>query len=50
MNECEYGINNCSKNSICENQLGSYKCICLPGYTGDGTICSGNILLVTWLQ
>ncbi|CAH3196322.1 unnamed protein product, partial [Porites evermanni] len=27
-------------NSVCQNTVGSYKCLCNVGYTGDGKPCN----------
>ena len=35
LNECEE-INDCHENSSCINTLGSFQCICLDGFVGDG--------------
>ncbi|MEQ2215289.1 hypothetical protein XENOCAPTIV_030157 [Xenoophorus captivus] len=32
----------CDGQGVCENTLGSYKCICQPGYRGNGTHCEGS--------
>lgn len=29
---------------LCENTLGSYKCVCPAGYQGNGTHCEGSSL------
>lgn len=29
---------------LCENTLGSYKCLCPAGYQGNGTHCEGSSL------
>lgn len=29
---------------VCENTLGSYKCLCPAGYQGNGTHCEGSSL------
>lgn len=29
---------------LCDNTLGSYKCVCPAGYQGNGTHCEGNSL------
>ena len=41
VNECENdSSNDCSINADCINTEGSYDCVCLTGYTGDGSSCS----------
>ena len=42
VDEClkEYS-NKCHVNSTCINTEGSYSCLCLSGYTGDGKKCTG---------
>ena len=42
MDECKLNISDCDVNANCSNTLGSYKCTCKVGYTGDGHSCSGN--------
>ncbi|KAI0239409.1 hypothetical protein LSAT2_009863 [Lamellibrachia satsuma] len=38
--ECAPGYtNNCDTNANCVNSVGSYKCECQYGYTGDGVTC-----------
>lgn len=37
----------CNADADCINVPGTYKCICRPGYTGDGFQCSGNTHSVT---
>lgn len=39
INECS-GSHACSQ--ICSNTVGSYTCSCRPGYTSEGTQCSGE--------
>ena len=29
-------MNDCHSNALCQNTVGSYKCICRPGFIGDG--------------
>ena len=31
----------CNTNAFCINTEGSYDCECLPGYSGNGTVCLG---------
>ncbi|KAJ8304383.1 hypothetical protein KUTeg_017966 [Tegillarca granosa] len=38
-NECEDGSAGCDPHAKCINTIGSYKCDCKPGYTGDGFTC-----------
>uniref|UniRef100_A0A673MMT2 EGF-like domain-containing protein n=1 Tax=Sinocyclocheilus rhinocerous TaxID=307959 RepID=A0A673MMT2_9TELE len=42
LDECESGVNNCSKFAQCVNTIGSHLCSCLNGFTGDGKNCSGK--------
>ena len=42
LDECRGSNNHCHQNAICTNTLGSYKCQCATGYTGDGFSCSGK--------
>lgn len=39
--ECSGNNNHCHLNADCTNAVGSYKCQCSTGYTGDGITCSG---------
>ena len=32
--------NICDVNAQCVNTEGSYECVCNPGYSGNGTMCS----------
>ncbi|CAH3133140.1 unnamed protein product, partial [Porites lobata] len=55
LDECTTGSHSCDVNSICQNTVGSYKCSCNAGYTGDGKPCNGrfnisysNALYVTY--
>ena len=42
LDECRGNNNHCHQNAVCINTLGSYKCQCAKGYTGDGFSCSGK--------
>ena len=35
-------MDNCDENADCINTEGSFECVCKPGYTGDGLICTGK--------
>ncbi|XP_030056873.1 signal peptide, CUB and EGF-like domain-containing protein 2 [Microcaecilia unicolor] len=39
VDECSRGTDDCHPDAICQNTLRSYKCICRPGYQGDGKHC-----------
>lgn len=43
INECLASMNPCDENSRCQNNNGSFSCICDSGFTGDGLRdCSGS--------
>ena len=49
IDECETGTHTCDSDTRanCTNTIGSYNCACLPGFYGDGSICTGkNVLSV----
>ena len=48
VNECKNDSDNdCDEfNGNCTNTIGSYICSCKPGYSGNGIICIGLLLLV----
>ena len=35
--------NLCHENADCIDNIGSYKCLCKNGLTGNGTFCSGSL-------
>ena len=41
INECARGVDSCSDLAECSNTIGSFQCSCLPGYQGDGRVCTG---------
>ena len=47
--ECERGLDDCDSNATCINTIGSYKCTCNTGFTGDGFNCTGICTLETAL-
>ncbi len=42
INECAQNTFTCSTDAVCTNTVGSYRCLCNPGFTGDGTTCTGE--------
>ena len=42
INECSSTDQLCDWNANCTNTIGSYRCSCLPGFTGDGKNCAGK--------
>ena len=44
IDECSQNSPNCSyKTATCNNSEGSFKCICKPGFSGDGHNCTGAV-------
>lgn len=43
IDECDLDIDNCDENARCTNTIGSFVCECLPGFTGDGVTCDGEL-------
>ena len=39
IDECNRTIHNCDENAMCYNIQGSFQCVCLSGYQGDGINC-----------
>ena len=42
MDECSEGTDDCHIDAICQNTPKSYKCLCKPGYKGEGRQCEGE--------
>ena len=42
IDECK--TDKCNHDATCENTVGSYKCTCKEGYSGDGKNCEGIVL------
>lgn len=42
MDECDQFP--CDDNAKCMNQIGSFKCSCLQGFTGNGSQCLGKTI------
>ena len=43
VNECTEGTHLCSTNAVCINQVGTYACTCKSGFSGNGSICTGEL-------
>ncbi len=50
IDECTQLTHNCHQNATCNNVDGSFTCVCKPGYSGDGTICTGKINFFYFLE
>ena len=52
IDECVAGTHNCSKDTVCKNTKGGFKCECKAGFTEDGHNCTGKgcmmCLFVGW--
>ncbi len=46
INECAInGTHNCHQHANCFNDVGSFSCSCVNGFTGNGTFCQGELSL-----
>ena len=45
VDECAERPAVCDGPVVCENTIGSYKCVCPPGYRGNSTHCEGKLLV-----
>ena len=45
LNECHSGSHDCSVHAHCTNEHGTHTCSCYRGYSGNGTLCSGELCL-----
>jgi len=43
VDECTASFSVCDVNAKCKNTLGSYRCSCKAGFTGDGKTCSARL-------
>ena len=41
VDECSLRPDSCDTNANCSNTVGSYRCACNTGYSGDGFTCTG---------
>ena len=42
IDECTTNYHRCNVNAACQNTVGSYKCTCKAGYSGNGGKCVGK--------
>ena len=47
VDECRLSKSLCDVNADCKNTLGSYRCLCKPGFTGDGKKCNGMMVYMS---
>ena len=47
INECELKIDDCSWNKVCQNTIGSFKCVCLAGFKMIRNECLGFLNFIT---
>ena len=38
--------NLCHINAVCKDVITLYTCECKKGFTGDGTTCTGNLIII----
>ena len=50
INKCTTNVHICDANAFCSNSEGSYNCTCSPGYTGNGTSCTGIYIVCLLLK
>ena len=44
IDECTDGGHDCHTDANCANSPGTFSCTCKPGYTGNGTSCTGKLI------
>ena len=46
VDECTLNTDNCAEDiATCTNTIGSFTCACKTGYSGNGVVCDGNLLI-----
>ena len=50
INECDMGSANCDGNAACNDTDGSYECFCNTGFSGDGFVCSSEVIIIFHAQ
>ncbi len=47
INECFTGDDDCDDpNGACLNTIGSFQCVCNPGFIPNGAVCNGKSLVL----
>jgi hypothetical protein len=46
VDECQIGQFSCQQNSVCVNTVGSYRCECQHGFSGNGLFCAGKNYMI----
>ena len=44
--ECSLRTHDCSTDAYCKDTVGSFKCTCRTGFTGDGRKCRSKIPII----
>ena len=42
VDECAGGTHTCSMNATCNDTDGSFSCVCMDGFEGDGFVCASE--------
>ena len=50
VNECIEGTHDCHPQATCQNTEGSFTCSCNPGFTGNGSSCTGKCSIFALYQ
>ena len=54
IDECMTNTHNCDIYAVCNNTDGFHNCTCKPGFSGDGSNCTGNnvslFFICLWLR
>ena len=49
IDECSSDVDDCHNDANCTNTAGSFTCLCREGYTGNGTSCSGMLIVLMFI-
>ena len=50
IDECVTETDSCHEYAVCSNNVGSFSCSCNVGYSGNGTICQTETILVVYTK